>query len=114
MAVASEKEEGGRGPAAGWGATPRRGPWRRRRSHVVVVGVVHHGGGEQHHGLAAGILPPMGGAAGLRRDLAGLVQNRHGAVAGVFENLALDDINERRTVAMAVPRNDAARFDHEL
>src|SRR5215470_8146851 len=47
-------------------------------------------------------------------NLSSLVEDRHRAVAGVFHDLALGDVDERRTVAMAVPRNDAARLDGEL
>ena len=48
------------------------------------------------------------------RDLAGLVVDRPGAVAGVFDDLAFGDVDQRRTVVMAVPRHDAAGLDHHL
>ena len=37
-----------------------------------------------------------------------------GTVAGVFVDLALGDVDQCRTIVMAVPWNDAAGFDHQL
>ena len=42
------------------------------------------------------------------------VDDRGGAVAGVFVDLALDDVDQRRPVAVTMPRDDAARLDREL
>src|SRR5262249_21676205 len=83
-------------------------------SHVVVVRVVQDVEGEQGDGLVAEVLPPMGGALGLGTYLARLVQDRDRAVAGVFDDLALDDVDQRGTISMAVPRHDAAGLDHQL
>ena len=47
-------------------------------------------------------------------DLAGLVHDRHRAIAGVFDDLAFRHIDQRRAVVMAVPRHDAAGLDHHL
>ena len=48
------------------------------------------------------------GQMGLARHIARLVQDRHGAVAGVLIDLARDDVDQRRPVAVAVPGHDAA------
>src|SRR5215468_1501872 len=69
---------------------------------------------EQYDGLAAVVLPPVRGAAGLRPDVAGLVHDRHRAVAGVFDDLAFRDVDDGGAVAGAVPGHDAARLDREL
>src|SRR5262249_32121506 len=69
---------------------------------------------EQNDDLIAEILPPVRGAARLWPDVAGLVHDRIGAVAGVFDDLALGDVDDRRTVGVAVPGHDAARLDREL
>ena len=60
------------------------------------------------------VLPPMLDAELLDRDLAGLVLDRNRAVAGVFVDLARDDVDQRRPVLVAVPRHDAARLHDEL
>src|SRR6516162_9165726 len=56
----------------------------------------------------------MRGAARLRPDVAGLVHDRISAVAGVFDDLALGDVDDRGAVAVAVPGHDAAGLDREL
>src|SRR6516165_11640968 len=56
----------------------------------------------------------MGGAAGFRSHFARLVHNGNRAVAGVFDDLALRDVNNRGTIAVAVPWHDAARLYGEL
>src|SRR5262249_47845328 len=109
-----------RNPSAGGSeVTPcsgvtRGSPAVRARSHVVVVLVVQHVADEQDDGLASIVLPPVGGAAGFRPDLAGLVHDRHGAVAGVFDDLAFGDVDDGGTVGVAVPRHDAAGLDGQL
>src|SRR5205807_138183 len=60
---------------------------RRSPSHVLVVLVVQHVAHEQHHGLVSEVLPPMGGAASLRPDVALLVHDRYRAIAGIFDDL---------------------------
>ena len=47
-------------------------------------------------------------------DIAGLVHDRLGAVAGVFDDLALLHEDQRRPVVMAVPGHDAAGLDRQL
>src|SRR5262249_11989113 len=53
-------------------------------------------------------------AVPLVSDLISPAHNRIGAVAGVFDDLALGDIDDRWTVGVAVPGHDAARPDGEL
>ena len=43
-----------------------------------------------------------------------LCTDRHRAVAGVFDDLAFRDVDQRRTVVVAVPRHHAAGLDHHL
>src|SRR5262249_44233462 len=83
-------------------------------SHIVVGLAVKDIAYEQNGGLIAVVLPPVGGVALLRPDIARLMHDRVGAVAGVFDDLALGDVDDRRTVAVAVPGHDTARFDREL
>src|SRR5262245_27944217 len=83
-------------------------------SHVVVGLVVQDITDEQHDGLAAEVLPPVRCAAGLRPDVAGLVHDRLGTVAGVFDDFAFRDVDDGGAVAVAVPGHDAARLDREL
>jgi hypothetical protein len=47
------------------------------KSHVMVVLVVHHIAYKQDDRLVSQILPPMRGAAGLRPDITGFVQDRN-------------------------------------
>src|SRR5206468_11290550 len=60
------------------------------------------------------ILPPVRGTGDFRPDLAGLVHDRLGAVAGVFDDFALLDEDQRGTIVMAVPGHDAAGLDRQL
>src|SRR5262249_17900841 len=83
-------------------------------SHIVIALVVQHITHEQNDGLAAEILPPVRSTARLRPDVAGLVHDRIRAVACVFDDLALGDIDDRRTVGVAVPGHDTAGLDREL
>src|SRR5215813_9758762 len=50
----------------------------------------------------------MGSANSPLPDLASFVHNWNRAVAGIFDDLAFCDVDDRRTIAMTVPRNDAA------
>src|SRR5262245_41830584 len=52
--------------------------------------------------------------ARLGDHVAGLVQDRHGAVRRVLVDLAVDDVDDRRPVAVAVPGYDAAGLDGQL
>src|SRR5918993_5105072 len=56
---------------------------RPRSHHVRVVGLVQEVGGDQHGRRLAGVLPPVRRALDLLGDLAGVVDDRHRAVAGV-------------------------------
>jgi hypothetical protein len=49
----------------------------------------------------------MGGATRLWPYIASLVHNRNRAVAGVFDDLAFCDVDDRRTIGVTVPRHDA-------
>ena len=53
-------------------------------------------------------------AVGFGADLAGLVNDRPGAVAGIFNDFALLDEDQSWAVIMAVPWNYAAGLNHEL
>ena len=53
-------------------------------------------------------------AVGFGADLAGLVNDRPGAVAGIFDDFALLDEDQRWAVIVAVPGDYAARLNHEL
>src|SRR5262245_23855737 len=83
-------------------------------SHVVVALVVKDIAHEQNGRLVAEVLPPVRGAVRLRPDIAGLVHDLISTVAGVFDDLALGDVDDRGAVAVAVPGHDAARLDREL
>src|SRR5262249_8529952 len=93
---------GGKGRPERGGTHPPNGP----SSHMLVVFVVKDVADEQNDGLVPEVLPPVCGAARLWSDVAGLVHDRHGAVAGVFDNLALGDVDDRGAIGMAVPRHD--------
>src|SRR5262249_59548179 len=80
----------------------------------VVFRVVKDIADEQNDGFVAVVLPPMRCPARLRPDVAGLMHNWIGAVAGVFDDLALGDVDDRRSIGVAVPGHDAARLDREL
>src|SRR6266702_4063747 len=85
-----------------------------RSLHVVVVRILADIADIQNDGLGPEILPPVRGAEYLGPDIAGLVQNRLGAVAGIFDDFALLDIDQGRPVVVAVPWHDAARLDRQL
>src|SRR5829696_7290122 len=104
------------------GRRPRGGgrlgwPGRVARSHrvfVFVLVVVEQVCREQHCGSLRTVLPPMLHAELLDRDLAGLLLDRDRAVAGVFVDLARDDVDEGRPVLVAVPRHHPAWLHDEL
>src|SRR3954471_846281 len=82
--------------------------------HVVVVRILADVADIENDGLLAEVLPPVRGTGDFRPDLAGLVHDRLGAVAGIFDDLALLDEDQRGTVVMAVPGHDAARLHRQL
>src|SRR5262249_3643800 len=83
-------------------------------SHIVIALVVQHVAHKQNDGLVAQVLPPVGGATRLRPYLTSFVHNRNRAVAGIFDDLAFCDVDDRRTIAVTVPRHDAAWLDSEF
>src|SRR5262249_42145733 len=83
-------------------------------SHVVVALVVKDIAHEQNDRLVAEVLPPVPGAARLRPNIAGFVHDRISAVAGVFDDLTLDDVDDCGAVVVAMPGHDAAGLDREL
>src|SRR6478672_9804485 len=87
---------------------------RPLRLHVVVVRVLADVADIENDGFLAEVLPPVRGAEHFGPDFAGLVDDRLGAVAGVFDDLALLHEDQRRTIVMAVPRHDAAGLDRQL
>src|SRR5262249_5154446 len=54
------------------------------------------------------------GAVGFARHIPRLVNDRNGAIAVVFVDLAIDDVNQSRPIVVAVPRHDAAGLDHKF
>src|SRR5512139_1291545 len=92
----------------------RRGVGDAQPSHIVVSLVVADFTDVQNHRHLAEVLPPVRCALSFGPDLAGLVMDWPPAIAGVFDDLALLDENQRRPVVMAVPRDYAARLDDEL
>src|SRR5262245_11643277 len=56
----------------------------------------------------------MGGATRLWPYLTSFVHDRNRAVAGIFDDLAFCDVDDRRTIAVAVPRHDAAWLDSKF
>src|SRR5262245_22736534 len=96
------------------GASPCDGAWGDQPSHIVVFWVVADVADIQDHLDFSEIFPPVRRALGFSADFAGLVNDRRRAIAGILDDLALLHENERWTVVMAVPRNDAAWFDHQL
>src|SRR6266404_3677302 len=95
-------------------ATRHRAALVTSRLHIVVVRILADVADIEDDGFLAEVLPPVRGAEHFGPDLAGLVQDRLGAVAGVFDDLALLHEDQRRTVVMAVPRHDAAGLDRQL
>src|SRR3954464_12116770 len=82
--------------------------------HIMVVRILADVTDIENDGLLAEVLPPVRGAGDFRPDLAGLVQDRVGAVAGVFDDLALLDVDQRGAIVMAVPGHDTAGLDRQL
>src|SRR4029079_10076670 len=68
----------------------------------------------QNHRHLTVVLPPVRRALGFGPDVAGLVEDRPGAMAGVFDDLSLLDENKCGPVVMAVPGDYSARLDDEL
>ena len=97
----------GRRYATGWGE--EAGP-----SHIVIAFVVADVANVQNDRDVSEVLPPMRRTLGFGTDLACLVKDRSGAVAGVFDDFALLDEDQRWAVIVAVPGDYAARLDHEL
>src|ERR1700745_2826900 len=56
----------------------------------------------------------MGGATRLWPYLASLVHNRNRAVAGIFDDLAFCDVDDRGAIAVTVPRHDAVWLDSKF
>src|SRR4051812_47700865 len=83
-------------------------------SHVVVVAIVANVANEQNHCRVFQILPPMRRPVPFGANVAGLVNDRLGTIAGILDDLALGDVDERRTIVMAMPRHDSARLDNKL
>src|SRR5205085_1782942 len=100
------------GPGSSHLVTSTRGGMRSL--HVVVVRILADVADIEDDGLGAEILPPMRGAEHLRPDIAGLVDDRLRAVAGVLDDFALLHKDQRGTVVVAMPRNDAAGLDRQL
>ena len=72
-------------------------------SHVLVLGVVADVEREQYHRLVAQILPPVRRTARFPRHLTGLVDDRIDAIVAVFDDLAFEDVDQRRPIIVAVP-----------
>src|SRR5438445_12559638 len=82
--------------------------------HVVVVRILADVADVENDGLLAEVFPPVRGAGNFGPDLAGLVHDWLGAVAGIFDDLALLDVDQRGAVVMAVPGHDAAGLARQL
>jgi hypothetical protein len=80
---------------------------------VLVIVLMQEISGDQHRGGLAGILPPMRRALGLLGDVAGVMDDRHGAVAGVLGDLTNGDVDQGWAIVVAVPGHLAARLDRE-
>src|SRR5262249_40178294 len=87
-------------PFGGNGASGCDGLGGGSRSHIVIVFVVADVAHIQNHWNFSEVLPPMRCALGFCADFAYLVDDGRRAVAGVFDNLALLDEDERRSVIM--------------
>src|SRR5262245_32261957 len=81
---------------------------------MLVLRIVEDVERQQRHRLLARVLPPMRRPERFPGYIAGLVEDRDRAVAAVFDDLAFDDIDERRAVIVAVPGNDAIGLDYQL
>src|SRR5215831_10621514 len=68
----------------------------------------------EYHRRVGLVLPPMLRAVLLGGHFARLMHDRHRAVARVLDHLAGDDVDHRGTIAVTVPRHNAARLDVEL
>src|SRR5947208_6747478 len=83
------------GPKGVTSGNETSGGARHNSVHVVVVRILADVADIENDGLLAEVLPPVRGAGDFRPDLAGLVHDRIGAVAGVFDDLALLDVDQR-------------------
>src|SRR3954451_5856513 len=99
-----------------WGLheTSHRNEPSWRLLHIVVVRILADIADIENDGLGALVLPPMRSPEHLRPDVAGFVDDRIGAVACVFDDLALLHENESGPVVMAMPWHDPAGFDRKL
>src|SRR5262249_60689335 len=95
-------------------ASPCDGLGDAQPSHIVVLWVAANVADEQYHCFVAEILPPVRSTLCFCPYFAGLVHDWGRTVAGVFVDLALGDVDQRGAIVMAVPRNYAARVDHQL
>src|SRR5581483_3264279 len=86
---------------------------RPRSHHVRVVLVVEEIGRQQHHGRLAGVLPPVRGAFHLGGGFAGPMHDRHRTGAAILGDRPTDDVDDRRPVGVAVPRDDSPRLNDE-
>jgi hypothetical protein len=68
----------------------------------------------QDHRDLAEVLPPVRRALSFGPDLASLVMDGPSTITGVFDDLALLDENQRRTIIMAVPWHYAAGLNDKL
>src|SRR5215213_2077572 len=94
------------GPQAVTSGNETSGGARYSSLHMVVVRILADIADIENDGLLAEVLPPVRGAGHFRPDLAGLVQDRIGAVAGVFDDFTLLHVDQRGAVVMTVPGHD--------
>lgn len=80
----------------------------------MVVQVLADVADVENDGFLAEVLPPVRGTGHFGTDIAGLVHDWVGAVRGVLDDFALLYEDQRRTIVMAVPRNDPAGLDGHL
>src|SRR5882757_4778747 len=84
--------------------------------HVLVLHVLDRERVDrnQHRSGAAAVLPPVRRTVSFRRHVTSLVCDRDGTIAGVFDHLAGDDIDHRRSVRVAMPGNNRAGLHVQL
>jgi hypothetical protein len=76
--------------------------------------VVAHVTYVQDHRDFSRVLPPVRRALGFGADFAYLADDGSRTIPGIFDDLALLDKNEGRTVFVALPRDDATWLNHDL